>query len=162
MILNSGSKSLVDDEDGKADVEDEPDLPVGVAIKRLRKVFEVHACMLFLYLMPPVRESGFRNRGKSGILGFGIRNTAQGIRNPINDWNPISKNPESKDILDSLPLHTFSYFRMKNEKVVLVVAQGLLCTRLLAVSLLSSNLVRGVHVCGHFSLLPVSKKRDSS
>ena len=48
MILNSGSKSLVDDEDGKADVEDEPDLPVGVAIKRLRKVFEVHACMLFL------------------------------------------------------------------------------------------------------------------
>ncbi|KAM7436905.1 hypothetical protein ABFA07_013407 [Porites harrisoni] len=40
VILNSGSKSLVDDEDGKADVEDEPDLPVGVAIKRLRKVFE--------------------------------------------------------------------------------------------------------------------------
>ena len=97
MILKSGSKSLVDDEDGKADVEDEPDLPVGVAIKRLRKVFEVHACMLFLYLMPPVRESGFRNRGKSGILGFGIRNTAQGIRNPINDWNPISKN-----VVDSL------------------------------------------------------------
>ena len=52
MILNSGSKSLVDDEDGKADVEDEPDLPVGVAIKRLRKVFEVHACMLFLTCCP--------------------------------------------------------------------------------------------------------------
>ena len=51
---------------------------------------------------------------------------------------------------------------MKNEKVVLVVAQGLLCTRLQAVSLLLSNLVRGVHVCGHFSLSPVSKERDSS
>ena len=47
---------------------------------------------------------------------------------------------------------------MKNEKVVLVVAQGLLCTRLQAVSLLLSNLVRGVHVCGHFSLSPVSKR----
>ena len=52
MILNSGAKSPVDDEDGKADVEDEPDLPVGVAIKRLRKVFEVHACMLFLTCYP--------------------------------------------------------------------------------------------------------------
>ena len=52
MILNSGAKSPVDDEDGKADVEDEPDLPVGVAIKRLRKVFEVHACMLFLTCCP--------------------------------------------------------------------------------------------------------------
>ena len=28
---------------------------------------------------------------KSGILGFGIGNTAQGIRNPTNDWNPESK-----------------------------------------------------------------------
>ena len=52
MILNSGAKSPVDDEDGKADVEDEPDLPVGVAIKRLRKVFEVHAWMLFLTCCP--------------------------------------------------------------------------------------------------------------
>ena len=57
VILNSGSKSLVDDEDGKADVEDEPDLPVGVAIKRLRKVFEVHACMLFLYLKGLVHDN---------------------------------------------------------------------------------------------------------
>ena len=51
---------------------------------------------------------------------------------------------------------------MNIDKVVFVVAQGLLCTRLRAVSLLSSNLVRGVHECGHFSLSPVSKKRDSS
>ena len=28
---------------------------------------------------------------ESGILGFGIWKTAQGIRNPINDWNPESK-----------------------------------------------------------------------
>ena len=51
------------------------------------------------------------------ILGFGIWNTAQGIRNPTNDWNPESKfywqilksstwnrestawNPESQDCL---------------------------------------------------------------
>ena len=26
-----------------------------------------------------------------GILGFGIRNTAQGIQNPTNDWNPEFK-----------------------------------------------------------------------
>ena len=54
---------------------------------------------------------------ESGILGFGIRNTA---RNPTNDWNPESKfhwqrlksstldpestawNPESKTVLDSV------------------------------------------------------------
>ena len=28
---------------------------------------------------------------ESGILGFGIQNTAQGIRNPSNVWNPESK-----------------------------------------------------------------------
>ena len=26
-----------------------------------------------------------------GILGFGIRNTTQEVRNPTNDWNPESK-----------------------------------------------------------------------
>ena len=53
-------------------------------------------------------------------MGFGIWNTAQGIRNPIYDWNPESKfhsqspesstcnpestawNPKSKTVLDSL------------------------------------------------------------
>ena len=67
---------------------------------------------------PHVREYGLRNPRnfgwwnpearkkefvKSGILGFGIRNTAQGIRNPSNDcnpeskfhWNPGPKNPKS-------------------------------------------------------------------
>ena len=49
----------------------------------------------------------------SGLLGFGIRNTAHGIRNPTEDSNPESKfyrqilefstwNPESKTVLDSL------------------------------------------------------------
>ena len=28
---------------------------------------------------------------ESGILGSGIQNTAQGIENPANDWNPESK-----------------------------------------------------------------------
>ena len=27
---------------------------------------------------------------ESGIMGFGIRNTDQGIRNPTKDWNPSS------------------------------------------------------------------------
>ena len=49
---------------------------------------------------------------ESGTLGFGIWNTAQRIRTPINDWIPESKfhflresrtwNPESKPVLDSL------------------------------------------------------------
>ena len=57
---------------------------------------------------------------ESGILGFGIGNTAQEIRNLSNDWNPESEfywqildsstwnpestawNPESKTVLDSL------------------------------------------------------------
>ena len=43
-----------------------------------------------------IRESGFPESGKflpvkSGILGFGIRNTAVGVRNATNDWNPESK-----------------------------------------------------------------------
>ena len=56
---------------------------------------------------------------ESETLGFGIRNTAKGIRNPTNDWNPgiqvpLKKNPEfstwnpksraSKTVLDSLTL----------------------------------------------------------
>ena len=36
---------------------------------------------------------------ESGILGFGVRNTGQGIRNPANDWNPESK--FHKQILES-------------------------------------------------------------
>ena len=49
--------------------------------------------------MPEMFACGIRNLGKfcswnikkSAILGFGMRNTAQGIRNPTNDWNPESK-----------------------------------------------------------------------
>ena len=48
--------------------------------------------------VPNLRESGFRNRGillvGSGILVFGIRNTAQGLRNPFNDY---IKNSSSTD-----------------------------------------------------------------
>ena len=57
---------------------------------------------------------------ESGILGFGMRSTAQRIRNPTKDWSPIQGssredwkkkawnqestawNPESKTVLDSL------------------------------------------------------------
>ena len=43
-------------------------------------------------------DSGFREIFvESGILGFGIRNSALGIRNSTNDWNT-----ESKTVLDFL------------------------------------------------------------
>ena len=45
---------------------------------------------------------------ESKILGFGIRNTAQGIRNPTDDWNPESsstdKDPESSTWESGIPL----------------------------------------------------------
>ena len=72
-------------------------------------------------------ESGFRTRGNfrlwtdSGIqeilllnpesLGFRFRNTAQGIRNTVSDWNPdcstwnpesTAWNPKYKTVLDSM------------------------------------------------------------
>ena len=95
-----------------------------------------HSVVSLFYVSPSVRESRFWNPGnlhswnlesgnillmESGILGFGIRNTAQGIWNPTNYWNSESKfywqipesgtwnpestvrNPESKTVLDSLP-----------------------------------------------------------
>ena len=47
---------------------------------------------------------GIRNPGKfflveSGMLDFGIRNTAQGIWNPAKDWNPESKGTFQKSEL---------------------------------------------------------------
>ena len=38
-----------------------------------------------------IPESGKFFLVKSRILGFGIWNTAQGIRNPTKDWNPEAK-----------------------------------------------------------------------
>ena len=38
-----------------------------------------------------VPESGKFWLVESGILGFGIQNTAQGIRNPTEEWNPESE-----------------------------------------------------------------------
>ena len=69
-------------------------------------------------------ESGKFLLVQSGLPGFGIRNAAQGIRNPTKDWNPESRfhgqipesstwnpkstpwKPESKTVLDSLPNRT--------------------------------------------------------
>ena len=95
-----------------------------------------HSVVSLFYVSPSVRESRFWNPGnlhswnlesgnillmESGIPGFGIWNTAQGIWNPTNYWNSESKfywqipesgtwnpestvrNPESKTVLDSLP-----------------------------------------------------------
>ena len=38
-----------------------------------------------------IAASGKFLRVESGILGLRIRSTAQGIRNPTNNWNPESK-----------------------------------------------------------------------
>ena len=38
----------------------------------------------------PRKGIQFQESGKI-LLGFSIRNTTQGIRNPTNDWNPKSK-----------------------------------------------------------------------
>ena len=45
------------------------------------------------FLVAPCKGIGIPESGKfslveSGVLGFGIRDTGQGIRNPTNDWNP--------------------------------------------------------------------------
>lgn len=59
----------------------------GIAKPRLWDIFEFN-----LELISPY---GIRDPGKFawefGILGFGIRNIAQGIRNPSDDWNLQSK-----------------------------------------------------------------------
>ena len=51
-----------------------------------------------------VPEAGKFSLVECGILGFGIRNSVQGIRNPTNDWNPefTAWNPESETVLNSL------------------------------------------------------------
>lgn len=45
------------------------------------------------FLVAPCKGIGIPESGKfslveSGVLGFGIRDTGQGIRNPTYDWNP--------------------------------------------------------------------------
>ena len=70
VTLNNSAESSDDDADGKADVEDEPDLPVGVTIKRLRKVFKVHACCSYTYcLMLGNPDSGIAEIFARGIRG---------------------------------------------------------------------------------------------
>ena len=78
--------------------------------------------MYFSFRFWPVEQISANLNPESGILGFGIRNTAQGIRNPLtirirnpsftdkhlesSTWNPESTagNLESKTVLDSLTL----------------------------------------------------------
>ena len=72
-----------------------------VHLRKVANFFEFNFCRV----SPQVREFGFRNPviffiGKvesgtillveSGILGFGIRKTAQGIANPTNPTDPIT------------------------------------------------------------------------
>ena len=65
---------------------------------------------------------------ESGILGFGIRTTVQGIQNPTDDWNPESKfhwqrlessiwNPESKSALRLVKLPSLKVICWKLTKI---------------------------------------------
>ena len=77
----------------------------------LCKGIRIPECKKFLLVESRILENLLV---ESGILGFGIRNTAQGIRNPVSidkDWNPVIgiwnpwcgiQNTESKTVLDSL------------------------------------------------------------
>ena len=59
-----------------------------------------------------IYESGIREifASQSGILGFGIWNTAQGIRNPTNDSNPESASSIDK-VFGRNPANFFSALR---------------------------------------------------
>ena len=107
VILNNSAESSDDDADGNADVEDEPDLPVGVAIKRLRKVFKVHACCSYTNCpMLGNPDSGIAEIFARGIRGsWALESEIQLKESGI----PLTKNlesttwnPESKNVLDSL------------------------------------------------------------
>ena len=81
--------------------------PGGLGLAYYRKCEAGHPSSQKVSHSHNVRESGFRNQWNfclwnpeiseivllvdSGILGHGIRNTAQGIRNPTDDWYPESK-----------------------------------------------------------------------
>ena len=92
---------------------------INISIKRTQ-AFHI---FVFIHLLMSRPSSLGKNRPlfrECGIMSFGMRNTAQGIRNPTNDWNPESKfnrerlesstlnsestawNPEFKTVLDTL------------------------------------------------------------
>ena len=85
---------------------------VSRAASKIVKLCKYRACVVVPWVapckLPGIRDifpSGIQNPEsrkivfmESGILGFGIRIPALGIRNPANDWNPESlfrtRNPE--------------------------------------------------------------------
>ena len=73
-----------------------------------------------------VPEAGKFSLVECGILGFGIRNSVQGIRNPTNDWNPefTAWNPESKTVLDSLTWDDmYSETRLEKKSFIMTLLQ---------------------------------------
>ena len=74
----------------------------GAPLARFARVelryYKYHAVIIYLlvYLCtsfsPHVRDFGFQNQR---IFALEPGNTAQGIRNPTNDWNPSSTDKES-------------------------------------------------------------------
>ena len=107
LLFEIGRRLAEDDEnvpeDIRKDKQDFDSLPISGAITKIVKLFEEKARGfkdVFLrgekYHFAPCKgiqlpESTNFSVLESGILGFGIRNPALGIRNPANDWNPESK-----------------------------------------------------------------------
>ena len=111
--------------------------PPGIGYPSFKLFFQhMASCMRFRnpgYFCLWDSEFGKILQVKSGILGFRIRNTAQGIRNLINDWNlestfqrqrleSSSWNPESRawnpdPRLSWTPLHGAKHGRRSGRKV---------------------------------------------
>ena len=79
---------------------------------------------------PHLMESGFRNPewlllSGSGILGFVIRNTDQGIRNPTNYWNPESKFQKQKPVIrNPVPGIQNSWSGIENPRLSWILLHG--------------------------------------
>ena len=70
---------------------------------------------------------------ESGILGFGIRNPALGIRNPTKDWNPESKLPKD-------PLQIGLSYSLERKTIYGKPPQGI-CLNVTTYSVISAYLV---------------------
>ena len=100
-------------------IKNEEGRDINISIKRTQ-AFDI---FVFIHLLMSGPSSLAKNRPlfrECGIMSFGMRNTAQGIRNPTKDWNTGSKfkrqrlesstlnsestawNPESTTVMETL------------------------------------------------------------
>ena len=73
-----------------------------------------------------ISESGKILLVESGILGFGIRYTANGIRNPSNDCN-LDQNPSYTDKKNTVPGNRNSRGGIQNPSLSRISLHGVSC-----------------------------------